>query len=378
MQSSKASSSPVNTLLAPFLLQFQKGLLGQVSSSIPLLTTLTQYYVNQPSKRMRPCLILLMCQATNGLGSEWHVKLLEAQASTIDSSEPLSENVLPSQICLAQIIEMLHVASLLHDDVIDEADTRRGAPSVPAVFGNHRTILGGDYLLGRAMALAASLGCTEVTSLVANAVCTLVEGELVQLGDIRSLDAQGRALDTTSVLRHVVAVPQDDPELSGWWEEYLQKTYMKTASLFAHALQCGVLLGGVGTHERWKAIAGSYGERLGMAFQLIDDLLDFEGDAQKLGKPANADLSLGIATAPVFFAVQEDASLRPLVLRRFNKPGDIEKMAQGVRRTQALTRTRELAEYYARWAQEALGMLPDSMARRALHELTAAVLTRQS
>lgn len=157
---------------------------------------------------------------------------------------------------------------LLHDDVIDDADTRRGAPSVPAVFGNHRTILGGDFLLGRAMALAAGLGSPEVMSLVASTVCTLVEGELVQLGDILSLHNLSRSLDTGSVLRHVVVLPSEDTELLGWWEEYLQKTYMKTASLFSHALQCGVLLGGAGTNERWKSIARRYGERLGMAFQV--------------------------------------------------------------------------------------------------------------
>lgn len=117
--------------LMPFLVQFQKGLLGQAASSIPLLTKLTQYYILQPSKRLRPCLIFLMCQATNGLGSEWHTKLLEAQASNLDSKcscssveppkahdllasaeEPLCSEILPSQIRLAQVIEMIHVASV--------------------------------------------------------------------------------------------------------------------------------------------------------------------------------------------------------------------------------------------------------------------------
>ena len=143
---------------------------------------------------------------------------------------------------------------------------RRGAPSAPAAFGVHRSVLGGDFLLGRAMALAASLGNAEVMSLVARVVCVLVEGELVQLGDLPSLRAH---LDTDAVLRRIVRVPREDAELAGWWEEYLHKTYMKTASLFSHALQCGVLLGGAGTHERWKRIAASYGEHLGMAFQVV-------------------------------------------------------------------------------------------------------------
>ncbi|OSD02320.1 terpenoid synthase [Trametes coccinea BRFM310] len=376
--SSKAFTGP-SPEIAPFIMQFQKGLLGQVASSLPLLTQLTQYYIRQPSKRMRPHMIFLMCQATNGLGSDWHVKLLEAQASALDSQSEgvFSEDVLPSQINLAQAIEMIHVASLLHDDVIDNAETRRGTPSAPAAFGNNHTILGGDFLLGRAMALAASLRSPEVMILVSQAVCTLVEGELLQSGAIDKLQSRGNALEAM-VLQRILQTHPDDTELAKLWEDYLRKTYMKTASLFAHALQSAVILGGVNGDQRWRAVAASYGERLGIAFQLMDDLLDFEGDPDKLGKPANADLNLGLATAPVLFALQEDHDLRPLVLRRFKHAGDVEEAVECVRSTRALARTRELAELYAEKAREAISPLPHSVAKDGLMHLTAAVLMRQN
>lgn len=155
----------------------------------------------------------------------------------------------------------------MHDDVIDDAETRRGSPSAPAVFGNNRTILGGDFLLGRAMAMAASLRSPEVMALVAQAFCALVEGELLQSGDITDIGRREDILDTPA-FQHLVRIPPGDTVLASLWEEYLCKTNMKTASLFRTALQAAVLLGGVASHERWLKVATSYGKWLGMAFQV--------------------------------------------------------------------------------------------------------------
>ncbi|KAJ8482006.1 hypothetical protein ONZ51_g5634 [Trametes cubensis] len=364
--------------LAPYLHEFQKGLLAHTASSLPLLTRLTQYYVTQPSKRLRPCLIFLMCQATNGLGVDWAVKVREAQGfATNDCTN--SPEILPSQIRLAQVIEMMHVASLMHDDVIDNAETRRGAPSAPTVFGNHSAVLGGDFVVSRAMALTATLGSPEVMILVSKAFCTLVEGELLQSGGIQNHSGPADAFRfDADFLYCTFRVPPDDIALATMWEDYICKTYMKTACLFSCALQCSVILGGAGNEECWRKMALLYGHRLGMAFQLVDDLLDFTGDPGKLGKPANADLSLGIATAPVLFALEEDESIREFVLRRFGEPGDVQKTIERVKNTGALRRTRELAELYADKARQTLSILPESAAKCALSDLAAAILVRQN
>ncbi|KAI0794770.1 isoprenoid synthase domain-containing protein [Fomes fomentarius] len=367
--------TPLKALLAPCLTHFQNDLLSQVVSSHPRLTALTQYYISQPSKRLHPCLILLMSQATNGPGSEWLARSTTSACDQAGIRDPFLctslsasqrvlcnvsgqlDNILPSQFLLAQIIEVIHVASLLHDDVIDQSQTRRGAPSAPTVFGTCHTILGGDFLLGRTMVLGAKLGSQEAMSLIGEIICTLL------------LHAETRSLSDIDHTSQGVL-------LSALWDKYLVQTYMKTASLFSLALQCTVILGGATANDPWRQIATSYGECLGMAFQLImiDDLLDYEGDQSVLGKPANADLKLGIATDPVFFALQEDESILPLVLRRFSRPGDAEKVMESVKNTQALLRTRKLAECYARKASDSLSVLPDSPAKQALGDLAAAVL----
>ncbi|TBU31308.1 terpenoid synthase [Dichomitus squalens] len=375
MQTHHQTSQSLNALLAPFSKQFQNGLLRQGTSSVPLLTTMSQYYMLQPSKRLRPCLILLMCQATNGLGSDWETKSTSLWVGCSAETDAL-ENILPEQLSLAQVFEILHVASLLHDDVIDNAETRRGSPSVPALFGNRRAILAGDFLLGRAMRLVGTLGSPEVMSLVAEVFCTLVEGELLQAG-YTDLSLGSAVVDPVHLPR-VAQDPAEDEIITSLWQEYLQKTYMKTASLFAKAMECAVILGGATAEDPLREAASSFGACLGMAFQIVDDLLDFEGDPKKLGKPANADMRLGLVTAPVFFALQEDESIRPRVLRCFEGPGDVEATADCVRNTQALSRTRKLAESYAMKAREALNIVPDSAAKEALLKVTFAILARQA
>ncbi|OCH87453.1 terpenoid synthase [Obba rivulosa] len=367
-------SAQLTMSLAPHILQFQTSLLNRVTASTPLLTRIAQYYILQPSKRIRPCLIFLIAQATNGLGAEWPAKL---QAS---GTQCPHETVLPSQVSLAEVIEMIHVASLLHDDVLDDAPLRRGAPSAPAAFGNKRAILGGDFLLGRAMALCASLGTPAVMSVVADALCALVDGELIQAeAEEPARGAPPADGGAGSEARPAYLNGGDQSkEVVGLWEDYLKKTYMKTASLFSQALQAAVMLGGAASADPWREVAATYGSELGMAFQIIDDLLDFKGDQKELGKAANAaDLKLGLVTAPAFFALEEDERMLPLILRRFEGPGDVEKALEIVLSTQALERTRELAQAYATRAYECLEPLPPSPAKVALQTMTEVVMARQ-
>ncbi|KAH7921936.1 terpenoid synthase [Leucogyrophana mollusca] len=350
-----SSSLPI---LQPYVDRLQAQMLDDLCTTMPHLTELYQYYVRLHSKRLRPVLILLMAHATNGLGSAWSTKehpqgTDEDDTCCIDHCG-LANVILPGQLKLAEVIEMIHVASLMHDDVIDESPLRRGAPSAPARFGNRESILGGDFLLGRAVMLSASLGDLEVMSEVAGVLSTLVEGELLQAqkgvkstGDVGTSD----------------------------WDAYLDKTYMKTASLFARALRCTVILGGATKSDPLREIATEFGSQLGMAFQIIDDILDFTG-GDAMGKPVGADVELGLATAPILFALEEDDKMQPLIDRRFRDPGDVQQAIQIVKDTNALARSRTLASVYAQKAYDALGSLPASPAKTVLQCLAMGVITR--
>ena len=167
-------------------------------------------------------------------------------------AEPLA--LLPTQLRLAQIVEMIHVASLLHDDVIDKSPLRRGVASAPAAFGNKLSVLAGDFLLGRTSAALSRLGENEVVELIASVIANLVEGEILQLKAVHAEDL--------GVAGPLPTVGQEN------WNIYLQKTYLKTASLMAKGARAAVVLGGCKEGEVWKEVAYAYGRNLGIAFQV--------------------------------------------------------------------------------------------------------------
>lgn len=330
------------------------------------ISEITKYYFLHPAKHVRPVIVLLLSQATNGLGSDWSKKLWESQNlggggqaqdlddpltrpdvlndwnpsipngtspfhstftlqpqkphrhPTLQPPNPLSNLpslhsppfVLPTQIRLAQIVEMLHTASLLHDDVIDESALRRGAASAPSAFGNKQSVLGGNFVLGRASSALSRLGDTEVTQLIASVLSNLVEGEILQLKEIQ-LDGSPEVANQRR---------QDA------WNIYLHKTYLKTASLMAKGARSAVVLGGCKEGEIWKEIAYAYGRNLGIAFQLVDDVLDYESATATMGKPGGADLELGLATGPALYAWEEFPEIGELICRKFEKPGDVERV----------------------------------------------------
>ncbi|THH29349.1 hypothetical protein EUX98_g4836 [Antrodiella citrinella] len=351
-------------LLAPQLNRLRETLLNLLGSSHPSLTDIAKYYFLHPSKQLRPLLVLLFSQATNGLGRGWQEKHWAAQCegaggrseeldrpltrpdvlndwnpSMPDHTASFSEcfslqpprppliqptpplythatpqltatpTLLPTQMRLAQIVEMIHVASLLHDDVIDRSPLRRGAASAPAAFGNKLSVLGGDFLLGRTSAALSRLGDNEVVELIASVIANLVEGEILQLKTVH-----GEAYDTSGS----TGVTKDN------WNIYLQKTYLKTATLMAKGARAAVILGGCQEGEIWKEVAYAYGRNLGIAFQLVDDILDYETADGSLGKPGGADLKLGLATGPALFAWEEHPELGPLIERKFKESGDVE------------------------------------------------------
>lgn len=329
-----------------------------LGSGHPALDTIAKYYFQAEGKHIRPSIVLLVSQATNGLAPGFKDRLEREMSSNPSSTyrsidEPLESrpddvlsdvnpdapsssssssssstsfstqsNVLPSQRRLAEITEMIHVASLLHDDVIDASDVRRSSPSAPAAFGNKLSILGGDFLLARASLYLSRLGSNEVVELVASVLANLVEGEVMQI--------KGNAPDSSPSSSLTTKLT---PEI---FQHYMKKTYLKTASLIAKSSRATTVLGGCGTLQGWKEgeiikdAAYSYGRNLGIAFQLVDDLLDFTGSDAGLGKPSQgADLKLGLATAPALYAWEEFPEMGQMIMRKFENVGDVEKVSLG-------------------------------------------------
>uniref|UniRef100_A0A164ZMK2 Uncharacterized protein n=1 Tax=Daucus carota subsp. sativus TaxID=79200 RepID=A0A164ZMK2_DAUCS len=320
---------------------------SMVVAEVPKLASAAEYFfkLGVEGKRFRPTVLLLMATALN----------LPISAPVLDNGvHMLSTELRTRQQCIAEITEMIHVASLLHDDVLDDADTRRGIGSLNAVMGNKLAVLAGDFLLSRACVALASLKNTEVVSLLATVVEHLVTGETMQM-------------TTTSEQRLSM-------------EYYLQKTYYKTASLISNSCKAIALL--AGQTAEVSVLAFDYGKNLGLAFQLIDDVLDFTGTSSSLGKGSLSDIRHGIVTAPILFAIEEFPELRPIVDRGFDKPGDVDLALDYLGRSHGIQRTRELAQKHANLASSAIDSLPDNddedvqISRRALVELTQRVITR--
>jgi hexaprenyl-diphosphate synthase len=312
-----------------FLTNNIRDLLG---SGHPLLDKVAKYYTQSEGKYVRPTLVLLMSQATalspktvRDIQSP-HSRCIDtpfASPTLLNDSNPsaalytpissmsddsLYENasqpdILPSQRRLAEITELIHTASLLHDDVIDYSVARRSQPSANLAFGNKLAVLAGDFLLGRASVALARLRDPEVTELLATVIANLVEGEFMQLRNTAS-DSKSPVW-TSDTLAY-----------------YLQKTYLKSASLISKSCRAAALLGQ--SAPSVVDAAYNYGKNLGLAFQLVDDMLDYVVSGEELGKPAGADLELGLATAPLLFAWERCPELGKLVGRKFSEDGDVQ------------------------------------------------------
>ena len=364
-----------------FLTKNIQQLLG---SGHPMLDTVAKYYTRSEGKHIRPLVVLLMSRATALTPKAARLPSVPT-ASAINnpispptvladinpsslSNDPLtavslestynseSSDILPSQRRLAEITELIHTASLLHDDVIDNSIARRASPSANVSFGNKMAVLAGDFLLGRASVALARLRDAEVIELLATVIANLVEGEFMQL--------KNTALDEANPI---------------WTEDtlsyYLQKTYLKSASLISKSCRAAALLGR-NSPEVVEA-AYSYGRNLGLAFQLVDDMLDYSTTSESLGKPAGADLELGLATAPLLFAWKKDGRLGALVGRKFAADGDVQMARELVACSDGLDQTRALAQDYADKAASAISGFPDSEAKEGLLEMCAKTTKRK-
>ncbi|BGP30543.1 coq1 putative hexaprenyl diphosphate synthase [Rhodotorula toruloides] len=413
-----------------------------LGSKHPALDTIAKYYFQAEGKHVRPMIILLMSQATNGVSPRWEeVRAREDERekarregrgmgvdeplekeevlqdenptmverardllknplsafSSASSPDSASLTILPTQRRLAEITELIHVASLLHDDVIDLAETRRAAPSAPSLFGNKLSILAGDFLLARASLALSRLGSNEVVELVASVLANLVEGEVMQMkGNMPNASSTTSPTATAASPASFASPSSQNPSiipassLSGRgptpeiFHHYMRKTYLKTASLIAKNARAATVLGGCGIKQGWaegekvKDIAYEYGRNLGIAFQLIDDMLDFTATAADLGKPGGgADLKLGLATAPALYAWDEFPELGELIERKFEREGDVERAKHLILRSSGASRTFTLAEQHSQAAIDAIRRLPESDARDALEKIARDVLTRK-
>jgi octaprenyl-diphosphate synthase len=292
-------------------------IISRTGSEVTMIPEVANHLISSGGKRLRPMLTLATA-AMAGYRGEGHVKL-------------------------AASVEFMHTATLLHDDVVDESDMRRGKPAARMVWGNEASVLVGDFLLGQAFKMMVEVGSLRALDILSTAAAVIAEGEVMQL-------AAAKNTSTTE-------------------DEYLAVIRGKTAELFAAACEVGPVIA-----ERPKAeqaAARAYGMNLGIAFQLVDDALDYGGKSQKLGKNTGDDFREGKITLPVVLAFrrgseQERAFWKKVLVDGAIADGDLETAIGYMTRHGALTDTIERARHYGDMAKDALALFPDSAMKDAL------------
>ena len=289
---------------------------GRLNSEVVLIRTIGEYIVWAGGKRMRPAMVLLVANALGYQGTNHHL--------------------------LAAVVEFIHTATLLHDDVVDESDLRRGRSTANAVFGNAASVLVGDYLYSRSFEMMVECGSMRAMSVLSGATTIIAEGEVLQLLNVH------------------------DPDVSR--ERYLQVVRYKTAKLFEAAAQVGAIL--AGASAELEEAAAAYGRHIGTAFQLIDDVLDYSGDAEALGKNVGDDLREGKPTLPLIRVMEVGTETEQQLIKTAIETGDADftAVAQAIHNTDAIRYTREAAEAEVKMALQAVSVFPDSAFKQTLVE----------
>ncbi|HSA06511.1 MAG TPA: polyprenyl synthetase family protein [Candidatus Gastranaerophilales bacterium] len=303
------------------LLLLENNLRENMFSGNSELDKMVAYFFKSGGKRLRPAIIILYSRALNrGYLADENFRIAEA-------------------------VEMIHTASLVHDDVIDEAETRRGFQTINKKWGSKLAVITGDYILSRALSKLTSVGilAVEIFSQTLNALCI---GEIMQ---------KNQSFKVISM------------------EEYINKSERKTAKLFMAGMECAASIMPE-TNNLVINIARGYSYNFGIAFQIMDDILNFTGDSKKLGKPAGNDLKHGIITAPVIFAVEEydktgDSTLKNLILAGLKTEKDFKKAVKLVIDSNGIQKAQVLAQDYSSKAVNCLANLKDSVYKQSLIDL---------
>ena len=299
---------------------------ARLHSEVALINQVSTYITNSGGKRLRPALVVLSAKAF-GYTGEYHHNL-------------------------AAVVEFIHTATLLHDDVVDESELRRGRATASALFGNATSVLVGDFLYSRAFQMMVEVNDMRIMQTLADATNTIAEGEVLQLLSCHDAD-----VDTAS---------------------YLHVIHCKTAKLFEAAMRLGAILGRA--DEASEQAVAKYGMHLGTAFQLVDDVLDYSGDEQEIGKNLGDDLSEGKPTLPLIYAMQHGDANQIAVVRQAIEQGDIAHFSDVlhvIKQTGALEYTRQQAQRESDAACAALAVLPDTNYRQSLMQLANFAATRQ-
>jgi octaprenyl-diphosphate synthase len=298
----------------------------QLASDVALVNSVAHYIISSGGKRLRPLLVLLAARACGYTGHQ--------------------------HVLAAAIIEFIHTATLLHDDVVDESDLRRGQETANSVFGNEASVLVGDFLYSRAFQMMVQVGQMRIMDVMADATNTIAEGEVLQLMNCH------------------------DPETTE--ARYLEVIYRKTAKLFEAGMQIGAILA-----DQTRAVEDAlveYGKHVGLAFQLVDDALDYQADRGELGKNIGVDLAEGKPTLPLIYALQRGSPKEQVIIRRAIEQGgleEIEPILAAIQTTGALAYTLTRAREAARQATLALSRVPDSEFKDALLQLSEFAVDRR-
>ncbi|HQU16852.1 MAG: octaprenyl diphosphate synthase [Chromatiales bacterium 21-64-14] len=290
----------------------------RLHSNIVLINQLAHYIINSGGKRLRPVLLLLCARACGYRGT--------------------------CHIDLAAVVEFIHTATLLHDDVVDDSALRRGRETANAIWGNEASVLVGDFLYSRAFEMMVDVKSPRVMEIMAHATNTIAEGEVMQLLNCR------------------------DPETTE--DQYLEVIRCKTAQLFEASAQLGAVLGEMPAAQE-HALAG-FGRHLGNAFQLVDDVLDYSGSAGEIGKNIGDDLAEGKPTLPLIYALRQGTPQQAAVLQRAIREGGreyIDAVQEAVESTGAIAYTEALARREAAKARALLAAIPASRYRDGLDTL---------
>ncbi len=324
----QAAANPATALalIADDMREVDAVIAQRLDSGVPLVGEVARYIIAAGGKRLRPALLLLT-------------------AGALDCRSPL-------RCTLAAVVEFIHTATLLHDDVVDASTLRRGRSTANEVFGNPASVLVGDFLYSRSFQMMVESGDMRVMSILAEATNVIAEGEVLQL-----MNMHDAGLDEAGYLRVIRS---------------------KTAKLFEASARLGAIVAGASSEI--EAACATYGQALGTAFQVIDDVLDYDGDTGEMGKNLGDDLREGKATLPLIVAMQRGTPAQASLIRQAIEGGeaDLAAIVAIVRETGALEATRDAAAAEAQRAIDALASFPQNPHTKALLELAAQLLTRRS